>query len=70
MKDQVAGRRQLIVLLAVVVGLPIPSTLETQFWTDLDGRADPMTPVDCILCVLGGVARTLSFLVVKEITAE
>ena len=49
MQDQIAGHRKLILPSAVVVGLLIPGALETQFRTQLDGGADPMTPHDRVL---------------------
>ena len=49
MKDQIASHRELIMVPAVVVRISAPGTLEAQLRTDLDRRADPMTPGDGVL---------------------
>jgi hypothetical protein len=48
-KNQIGGRRQLIVRPAIVIGFLIPRPLETQFRTQLHGGANPMTPHDRVL---------------------
>ena len=70
MKDQIAGRSELIVLSPVVVGLLIPRALKTQLRTYLNRGADPVTPHDRVLRVFGRISRALPFFVVEKIAAE
>jgi hypothetical protein len=58
--DQIAGCGQLIVGSSVTQGFLIPSVLEAQFGTQLNGRAEPMTQPDRVLQVFGGEAGPLS----------
>ena len=48
-ENQIAGYGKLVLMLTVVVGFPIPGTLEAQFWTQLHCCAEPMTPHDRVL---------------------
>ena len=48
-ENQIARHGKLIMPSTVVICLVIPGALETQFRTQLDRCADPMTPHDCVL---------------------
>src|SRR5271169_2679000 len=67
MKNQITRHRQLILPPPIVVGLHVPGAFEAQLRTDLDRRADPVTPRNCVLGVARRVTCPLPFLVVEII---